>query len=741
MASGPTPAPGLLVLNPGKSTEARIPLGSAEVPITSYGVTLSNGPYSQKLSITLCDLHGGFWRHIAWGTRAKFYLEGRLVFNGRLELPSLVERPGCVVASLTALGGNALLYDETIVEDYTYVYEKPNAIRKAIIDQLFVGRLTSTGIDPTAGTPVSEFTVTEGENVGDVFERLEKLDGQTFEVDETDDIRVYAPSATPQATITDDDLRGDPSDVQVDLGAARPRNIVRVQGGGGFSDRTLQEDRDSWTTLDAPAKRLAQRIKAVTARLSAVELELDRSLLSNAPGSLQLAVYKAGYNESRDAAYSTSASGGIVISNAGNANDEDDSTFAGITFTNPTPAFARFTFDLGVARTIRGAHVKHQTDGAPGGATLELQWSDDGSTWTTIDSYVETVAGTYDRIRTWAEASHRYWSLKIYESISGRTAKVYSLEFLSDRTGPRRHHPLYVDAYKVEWSDDLSISAGNVPYPPEWSDRKRYSAPKLAMTKGSAYYLVLKPPSDASGTKYWKVGYEAAADTYADGEARISTDSGATWAPLDYDITFRLFWSEDDVDITVTNTRARLTAAVDAVTTAFPVEKTDDWTNLPKTATLDTEDVAVTARSAASGPGTLTVARGANGTTPAAHASGTFLNADSVRTYGPAPHSEKDARITTQEDARAVANVILKKHAAPTTRARLPLKEFRPDLTPRAVVTWKKPGLGISGDYELAEVEHVLEEGSSTPYTILQLGAREYNAARALELVRKEASP
>ena len=104
---------------------------------------------------------------------------------------------------------------------------------------------------------------------------------------------------------------------------------------------------------------------------------------------------------------------------------------------------------------------------------------------------------------------------------------------------------------KIEWSDDLSWSAGDIPYPPNYSGWKSYTSPKLSgLTFNNDYWMVFEYPSGSS--KYWNYYYDSSS-TY-DGKLAYSTDDGVTWnshstdsSVPDGNMRFKLGWSEGQI--------------------------------------------------------------------------------------------------------------------------------------------------------------------------------------------------
>lgn len=746
-------APGrvMIVTDPGGVNELVFVNGSSDLAVLGLEVSRRTGSDAQKLSATLLDYGGAYWRRLGFGKKIRCYLDGKKVFAGVMTQPARDVLGGtAIMLEVMAVGRTQVLYSEPIKADKTY--RKTDAttgdtkkIAKDIVDGVFAGVLTSTNMAGTSGTVISEFEVLEGENVGEALERLAKLDGHTFEVDEDDDVRYYKISTTPQATITEEDLVEQAGQRLVEEGALPPRNLVHILGSSGYLEKTLQEQQDSYSNLDGAAKAVGQSFKATSARLSAIDLKLDRTQGTNEPAALKAAIYPSGKNVTADATVTVSSPG--VWTDGANVFDGNESTY-GYT-TSSTGGTIIHKFDFGTAKQVYGAHIKTSAD--RGTIDVHLEGSSDDSTWTTVASKTNITQAELRAIWAASTTAYRYWRTRCVWTDSGSSVefRIFELRIFAPGWDAARYNvpasyggDANADYHRVEFSEISITASANVPYPPEWTlPSPTYAKPKLALTKDNYYWFVAYDTA-ATASKYWRVGYYAASDAYADGKAHTFYTTGQGWTVLNHDLAFRLYWSHDDVDVTVTKARAKLSGAMTDSQNTIPVDKVDDFAEAAapladRTVKIGTEEITYTGKSVTSGAGNLTGGtRGANGTTAAAHSSGDQVVAEGIKEYGVWMYEDRDESITTEADAKAVASVLLTKHRHPTTRMTLPLRDPNPDLTPRAVVTVKRPLLDINGDYEVAEVHHELTERGLE--TSLVIGAKEYNAASALEEVRKK---
>jgi len=77
---------------------------------------------------------------------------------------------------------------------------------------------------------------------------------------------------------------------------------------------------------------------------------------------------------------------------------------------------------------------------------------------------------------------------------------------------------------KVEWSDDISWNAGDVPYPPSWSSWKSYSSPKLQLSKGNRYWMIFKLP-ESTGDSDYDFGPETSVSKFTGTSGNVSNES------------------------------------------------------------------------------------------------------------------------------------------------------------------------------------------------------------------------
>lgn len=740
----------VLVVNPGKTTEHRISNGTGSACLLFAEARKRTGENAPRLRFKIVDYGGKAWRSLTFGSKVTLYLHGTAAFTGTVVIPKRDLIGGAVLLDVDAVGRAHLLYSRTVAADATYQNQTTGTIAKAVLDAEFPGILDTSNVTTATGVTLTEFTVSAGDNVGAVLESLSKMDGYSFDVDESDKVYYYAVSATSQLTIEEGDLFGGSL---VETGVVPPRNIVTVRGGSGYAEKTLQESSDSYYNLTSSNHRVAQSFIAATDRLSGIQLYCNRTADPNLPGTLAVRVESDGkdvgvtiatgssYQGSFDTSPTLWRESQLFVTNANYSNQvltslkvqlnkvgssavnwhlgvysssgsSNPDTLLTTEYTGSVSASGDFdvTITPSLALTANTAYhwvlrmtsgdasnyLRTRTDTANPYSPGLRKWSTDGgSTWT-------GGAGDHD---------HRMVATIIASDYPSGTA--------------------------VEWSDDVSFTATDFPYPPSWStSEETYSSPKLVLTEGTKYWIVLRDAGTPSGTKYWGVAYYNASSVYADGRALTSTDAASTWSVLNYDLRFRLMWSSGSVDVKRTNAQAKLTGAVTDVATSLPVDETRDFDTFPTTVRVDAEEMTVSARSTTSGAGNLTVtARGINGTTAAAHSSGRYVDAYSVFSYGPWAYQETDSRLTQEDVAVNVASNLLTKHADPLDRLTLRLKKAQPGLTPRSVVTVERPLLGLSGDFEIAEIAHTVNDKEIL--STVTIGSLPYDATAAVERVSK----
>lgn len=747
--------PGQLALTfyPGASNEVSVANGASEFTVLEVVTSHTTGSNAQKLEATILDETGAHWRAIKFGARVQCRINGQLLPTsytvGPRNIIALAGGTGPVMLKLECVGRTSVLYTETVLEDALFMNKTPAWIAKDILDDVFSGTLDTSLIDVGLGVNQAQFEIGAGENVGDVLERLNAIDGFTFEVDEMDRVR-YAPiSVTSQATITDDDLDADPQESGISEGVQPPVSLLRIKGSTGYAATTRQETQDAYYDLNATSRVVAHRFKAESARLSGVDLYLNRTVDPNKPANLLMEIRTDNPAFDHTTAFS---------STGGNETIGGSSEWLACTFL----AFASGSCEL------RSLVVTYTWAGSPGTATLSIYATDGAGkpTGAALATSSAFTAGTPSSTTlTWSSINltltqglryavvmkatnplggFDFWHWKQSSDSRGKGWKSTDSGSTWSATGSTSlavsltlRAPVPTST-KVEWSDDNQITAGDSPYPPSFATTKSWTKPKLALTKGAYYWLFLKDTA-ATGTKYWRVGYNSLTPSSDDQGSLVSTDSGSTWDPLGFDITHRLLWSQDPIDVIVTNARGKIdTGGMTDSQNTIPVKDLTDFAT-SGTATCESEDMTWTGKSAATGAGTLTgVTRGANGTTPASHAADKWVTAAAVRDYGVWPRTISNENIGSEAEARAVAAIIFQKLRAPARRMTLTLNRLRGELTPRSVITVKRPALDINGDFEITEVRHESPSGS-IPRTTLVIGTLEYDGTRALEELRKGA--
>lgn len=668
----------VIVINEGTATETTLKVNDPAFALLDAEASLTVSAQSQKLSLRGLDRTGLYWRRITFGATATLYLQGTAVFYGTVVTTRLDVAGTGVIIEVECVGRTALLYSKKVTADTTYDNQTTGTIVADLIADYFAGTLTGTNVTTATGITVTEFTVSEGENIGAAIERLAKLDGYSFFVDVNDDVHYYAVSGTSQATIYESDLIGDAGEHMLESGVTPPKNVVRVRGGSGYLAKTKQESRDSYYTLDSTSEFVAQRFQATETRLSGVSVYANYTTGTNQPGAMTFAIYKDAYNEAPSGSLTTSTSGAgsVTISNASNAKDGSDATNCTLAYVAGNVPAVQFNFDMSSAKTVRGWRVKY-TGPTSGVRTMAwtLYYSDDGASYTSADtvSHVGDGVGSYEQLRFFADSSHRYWRFTVtHDDTAGPTYTVAELELLTNASGTTyNRYPAYNSAgtHKVSWSDDLSFTASTLPNPAGWTAVQTYDGSaedetqrKLQLTDNTHYWLLWKASADATASKYWQIGYYAASSAYSGGEARVTTNSGTTWSALNYDLTFRLYWLSGEVDV------------------------------------LDSD-------------------------------------AASIAAYGEWYHEEVLPELTSNEEAQYVADAILSRYAAPGERMTLPLNRVRPELTPKQKVTVVRPLLDMNETATIVEIRHTIRPQRAN--TTIVTGVLPYNGARAVEELRK----
>lgn len=563
-----------VVFNPGVTGELVVTPGHASVKPIAMRVSLRPGTLAPLADVRTLH-YGKSWSSVEFADAVNVYLEGQLVFTGHVTNPIESVRGTSVIQRVEATGRRRILYSESVSADKTYLATDTGAIAKDVIDlETFSPALTTTGVDTTSGVVPASFEVKKNENVGSVLERLAQLDDHVVDVDASNVVTRQALSTTPQLTVYEEDLIGEADERERERGASPPVNAVRVLGGDGYAARTLQETRDAWHTLDAPAKYVAQRVKASKALLSALQLHLNRSIAPNQPASLGIELRTDTTQQHTFDDYGTpSAAGTKALSTT---------SWVAQTFVTPNETTAPLTLtaasirrSLGAGsmtievRTVDGSNKPTSTilgtasAGTGDSATLSIAVSP--NTKYCIVAYL--ASGGPDNAR---EATAPVGGREGWHSTDSGASWVASGMTNDDYAHTLTYHIPGPSGTKVEWSDDHTISPNDLPYPSTepWSAEKSWTAPKLALTLDAYYWLILKASSDATASKYWQVGLKTASSGYADGFAMSTTNSGTTWSPLAHDLTFRLFWSAAQVDVLVED------AASIAANGRWPIEVT-----------------------------------------------------------------------------------------------------------------------------------------------------------------------
>lgn len=153
---------------------------------------------------------------------------------------------------------------------------------------------------------------------------------------------------------------------------------------------------------------------------------------------------------------------------------------------------------------------------------------------------------------TWEKFAFEYSAVRVKYILSSNgtyTPKLNSAQLtIGDAAGSSSGLP--ASGTKLEWSDDISFYATDVPYNPEWSSWKNYTDPKLVTTDNATYWFILQ---HASGSNKYYSYYYNPKSTY--GKMVYSTDNGVSWMTHssnptvvpDGDMSFQLGWKEGEI--------------------------------------------------------------------------------------------------------------------------------------------------------------------------------------------------
>jgi len=202
-------------------------------------------------------------------------------------------------------------------------------------------------------------------------------------------------------------------------------------------------------------------------------------------------------------------------------------------------------------------------------ATIKVEPSD------VSESNYITYSGSADEGANWDKLTPNQWStistpgkkviVKVYMKPRVHNEGTYSYRIDTPKIGGLKIYGSNAlgggtpkSGSKVEWSDDISWTSTNIPYPPSYSGWKTYTSPKLRLTQGDSYWMVFRDGSgqNAAG-KYWSYYYDPNS-TYENGGIKYSWDRGVNWSGSSGypayvpagDMSFKLGWSEGVISAT-----------------------------------------------------------------------------------------------------------------------------------------------------------------------------------------------
>jgi len=184
-----------------------------------------------------------------------------------------------------------------------------------------------------------------------------------------------------------------------------------------------------------------------------------------------------------------------------------------------------------------------------------------------------TYSGSLDSGSNWVKLTKNEWntlantgkklilgyyinaSSNVYTKISGQIV-FPQIRSLTAKVSTVQTGGIPKSGTKVEWSDDVSFSKEEIPYPPSYSSWQTYTDPKLRLTEGNEYWMILQ--HESGNSEYWTYYYDSSS-TY-DGKIAFSEDEGETWDTHSSDenvhdgnLCFKLGWKEGEITATSSN--------------------------------------------------------------------------------------------------------------------------------------------------------------------------------------------
>ena len=177
------------------------------------------------------------------------------------------------------------------------------------------------------------------------------------------------------------------------------------------------------------------------------------------------------------------------------------------------------------------------------------------------------VSGTNNNGTTWMELINDTWVDFGSESSAGAFIKykfssndLYTPSIgkcvvdIGDSAGSSQGTP--ESGNKVEFGDDISWTAGSIPYPPSYNSWKTYSDPKLRLTKDRTYWMVMW--HNSGNNAYWSYYYHPDFPSYSDGGIKYSWKTGDAymtgWSSQVQigNLTFKLGWATTTEGVSAT---------------------------------------------------------------------------------------------------------------------------------------------------------------------------------------------
>jgi len=470
----------------------------------------SNNIQYQTAGITVKDPADTDWKTLSINDKCIIEIDSTEEFRGYIARITR-QYDGCPTLQIQCVGLTYDLFRYITDNEKTYADTADmttGEIVEALYDDYIAPYETWTkNITTATGQTITspEGIIFDKWRVGDAIAHLADMDGYRFFVDwdsvnSRKRLNYYLPDDTPTSILVfSDDPADSPDRLILDESHYEEsdeniKNQVVVEGGTADYESTVGTETYNIGVSVANGDKISQIFKATDTKLSGIKIPMVGTTTSTT-NTINIKIYKNLYNVARwDVTPSISDT--FDEGTYTNCKDEDTSTYSGWNSV-PTSGVRWLKYDLGSAKNVAGFYVKSTYEDDY--ASVKVQYSTDGSTWTDYYSLTQSQATNGLKYLSASAISARYWRLRMENgTVSSYNMYIYEFDIFVEGYGT----DTYVLNIPWEGQSELLSKTVILDYNTSWDGyQDEWIDVDVDLTSGTYYNIVIEADIGSFDTK------------------------------------------------------------------------------------------------------------------------------------------------------------------------------------------------------------------------------------------------